>query len=97
MKITKQVKDIEVTVFEEKEVRKVWKNNKWYFAVVDIVSILSESSNPRRYWSDLKIKIKEEGYIELYENIVQLKLKSSDGKKYLTDTADLENILIIFY
>ncbi len=90
-KIKKAVKSAGITVFEEKEVRKVWKNNKWYFAVVDIVSILSESSNPRRYWSDLKIKIKEEGYIELYENIVQLKLKSLDGKKYLTDTADLEN------
>ncbi len=78
-------------IFEQKEVRKVWKKDRWFFAVIDIVEILSESNNPRRYWSDLKIKIKEEGYDELYENIVQLKLKAQDGKLRETDTADLEN------
>ncbi len=88
-------KNTNIILFEEKEIRKVWKKDRWYFSIIDIVAVLSESSNPRRYWSDLKIKIKNEGYSELYENIVQLKLESSDGKKYLTDTADLENMFRI--
>ncbi len=88
-------KNTNIILFKEKEIRKVWKKDRWYFSIIDIVAILSESNNPRRYWSDLKIKIKNEGYIELYENIVQLKLESSDGKKYLTDVADLENIFRI--
>jgi len=85
-----------LALFEEKEIRKTWKNNKWYFSIVDVVYALTDSSNPRRYWSDLKIKLIDEGYdIELYEIIVQLKLKSSDGKKYNTDCADTEGILRI--
>ena len=69
---------------------------KWYFSVIDIISILTESKNPRRYWSDLKIKLSdEEGFSQLYEKIVQLKLTSSDGKKYNTDCADVETLLRI--
>ena len=75
-------------VFEEKEVRRTWHNNRWFFSVVDIVSILSESFNPRRYWSDLKRKLISEGYKELYDKIVQLKLPSADGKLYETDSLD---------
>jgi len=63
--------------------------------VIDVVAILSESSNSRRYWSDLKKKLTEDGYSQLYEKIVQLKLTSSDGKKYETDVADVEGILRI--
>jgi len=84
-----------ITIFEQQEVRKKWHNEKWYFSIIDVALILSGSNNPRRYWSDLKKKLKDEGYIELYENIVQLKLESSDGKNYLTDTADLEGIFRI--
>lgn len=85
-----------LALFEEKEIRKVWKDNKWYFSIIDILSVLTTSSNPRRYWSDLKIKLKNEGYdIELYEKIVQLKITSSDGKKYLTDCSDTSGILRI--
>jgi DNA-damage-inducible protein D len=85
-----------LALFEEKQIRKIWKDNKWYFSVIDIVSALTNSSNSRRYWSDLKIKLKNEGYdIELYEIIVQLKLESSDGKKYVTDCSDTEGILRI--
>jgi DNA-damage-inducible protein D len=60
-----------------------------------VVGILSESPNPRRYWSDLKRKLVSEGYSELYENIVQLKMESSDGKKYETDASHLNGIFRI--
>lgn len=82
-----------IAVFEGKKIRRHWdeKKEKWYFSVVDIVQVLTGSSIPRRYWSDLKNKLTQEGS-ELYEKIVQLKLESSDGKKYLTDTADIETL-----
>ncbi len=88
----------EIKLYENKGIRSVWDEEKeeWYFSVVDVVGVLSESKNARRYWSDLKRKIKdEEGGIQLYENIVQLKLESADGKKYLTDVADLQGIFRI--
>ena len=75
----------EIKLFEGNKIRSVWDNEKeeWYFSVVDIVGALTESKNPRRYWSDLKRKMKdEEGAIQLYEKIVQLKLESSDEKMY---------------
>lgn len=85
-----------LALFEEKQIRKTWKESKWYFSVVDVIYALTDSSNPRRYWSDLKIKLKNEEYdIELYELIVQLKLQSTNGKKYLTDCSDTEGILRI--
>ncbi len=88
--------DNKLALFEEKEIRKIWKENNWYFSVVDVIFALTDSKNARRYWSDLKTKLKNEGYdIELYEIIVQLKLESSDGKKYNTDCADTEGILRI--
>jgi len=80
-----------VRLFQDKKVRVLWddEKEKWYFSIVDAVEVLTESSVPRRYWSDLKIKLKEEGF-ELYDKIVQLRLPSSDGKKYETDCADTE-------
>ncbi len=87
-----------IKLFEQKQVRSLWneKEGKWYFSVVDVVAVLTESSNPRRYWSDLKIQLVEkEGFSQLYEKIVQLKLASSDGKKYETDCATTEGILRI--
>ena len=66
------------------------------FSVIDVVTILTESTNPRRYWSDLKIQLAEkEGYFELYENIVQLKLVAPDGKDRLTDCATTAGLLRI--
>ena len=84
-----------IAIFEDKEVRRTWHDEQWYFSVVDIVAILSESPNPRRYWSDLKRKLISEGYSELYEKIVQLKLPSLDGKLYETDSASLSGIFRI--
>ncbi|MFA9488735.1 MULTISPECIES: BRO family protein [unclassified Mannheimia] len=88
----------EIKLFENSQIRSVWDNEKeeWFFSVVDVVQVLAESSNPRRYWSDLKRKIKdEEGGIELYEKIVQLKFQASDGKMYKTDATDLQGIFRI--
>ena len=85
-----------LALFEEKEIRRTYQEGKWYFSVVDVVFALTGSKNPRRYWSDLKIKLSAEGYdIQLYDFIVQLKLESTDGKKYKTDCADTEGILRI--
>ncbi|MCR4663523.1 MAG: hypothetical protein K5622_06535 [Endomicrobiaceae bacterium] len=88
----------EIKLFEHKKIRSLYdeEKEKWYFSVIDIIDVLTGSSNSRRYWSDLKNKLsKEEGFIQLYEKIVQLKMESSDGKKYSTDCADTETILRI--
>jgi len=81
-----------LVVFQDKKIRRIQQNGEWFFSVVDVIEVLTDSSNPRRYWSDLKIKIKEEGF-ELYEKIVQLKLVSSDGKRYETDCANTATLL----
>lgn len=87
----------QIKLFQSKQIRSFWdeKTEKWYFAVVDVVEVLTESTNPRRYWSDLKRKLTEEGASQLYEKIVQLKMLSSDGKRYKTDCADAETMLRI--
>lgn len=85
----------EIKLFEGNQIRSLWDSEKeeWYFSVVDVVGVLTDSKNPRRYWSDLKRKMKdEEGADQLYEKIVQLKMESSDGKKYNTDAADIQGI-----
>lgn len=74
-----------IVVFQETEIRRVWHKDEWWFSVIDVIEVLSESQNPRRYWSDLKIKVKKEGAAQLYEKIVQLKLEAADGKLYNTD------------
>lgn len=80
--------------FEERQVRRTVdpKTGEVLFSVVDIVGILTDSQNPRRYWSDLKKRLKKEGS-QLYEKIVQLKLTSQDGKGYRTDVASMETVL----
>ena len=90
-------KETSIKLFESKKIRVHWDNEseKWYFSVIDIIDTLTESNNPRRYWSDLKRKLSKEGFNQLYEIIVQLKLKASDGKKYTTDCADTEGLLRI--
>jgi hypothetical protein len=86
-----------IKLFESKQIRSEWNEaeQKWYFAIIDVVEILTESNNPRRYWSDLKRKLNKEGFSQLYEIIVQLKMTSSDGKKYVTDCADAKGLLRI--
>ena len=85
-------------LFEGKKIRHIYNEEKetYYFSVIDTIDILTGSSNPRRYWSDLKIKLTDdEGFSQLYEKIVQLKLEASDGKKYKTDCTDVETLLRI--
>lgn len=86
-----------IQLFENQIIRTVWdeEREEWFFSVVDACAVLTGSDNPRRYWSDLKRKMKAEGAVQLYENIVQLKMKSSDGKSYKTDAADTEQLLRI--
>jgi len=86
--------DTIANLFEGNEIRSIWDSEKedYYFSVVDVISALTGSNIPKRYWTDLKKKLIEEGS-QLYENIVQLKMKSQkDGKNYLTDTLDTEGI-----
>lgn len=80
-------------IFEDKKIRRSWHNEEWYFSIVDIVAVLTDSSIPKRYWTDLKRNLVEaEGSFQLYEKIVQLKLPASDGKNYQTDCANTETI-----
>ncbi|MCF2446342.1 Bro-N domain-containing protein [Dyadobacter sp. CY345] len=85
-----------IKLFEEKKVRSHWSVEKevWYFSVIDVIQILTDSSIPKRYWSDLKKKLSMEGS-EAYEKIVRLKMLADDGKKRETDTADTETLLRI--
>ena len=86
-----------IQLFEDRKIRTAWdeEQEEWYFSVVDVIRVLTGSENPRRYWSDLKRKLKAEGAVELYEKIVQLKMTAPDGKKRLTDVADTEQLLRI--
>ena len=85
-----------IRLFEKNHVRSAWdeEREEWLFSVVDVVAVLTGTDNPRRYWSDLKRKMKVEGS-QLYEKIVQLKMLSADGKRYLTDVANAEQLLRI--
>lgn len=82
-----------IQLFEEKKVRTIWnqEGEKWYFSIVDTVSVLTESPNPRKYWSVLKTRLKKEGS-QLTTNCSQLKMQSADGKYYKTDVADTEQL-----
>ena len=83
----------EIQLFDGKQVRYVWdeKQEKYFFSVVDVIRVLTDSENPRKYWSVLKTRLKQEGS-ELATNCNQLKLPASDGKNYLTDVADTEQV-----
>jgi hypothetical protein len=83
----------EIKLFEQRVVRSIWdaEQEKWFMSIVDVVSVLTESPNPRKYWSVLKSRLKVEGS-QLATNCSQLKMKASDGKFYLTDVADSEQL-----
>ena len=87
-------------LFEGKEIRSIWNSEEeeYYFSVVDVIEVLTNSSNPRNYWNMLKIRLKNEEGSELYTNCVQLKMKSlKDGKMYKTTFYNLDVILIVGY
>ncbi|MBC1925557.1 BRO-N domain-containing protein [Listeria innocua] len=83
-----------IKLFEEAQVRTIWdeENEKWWLSIIDVVAILTESENPRKYWSVLKTRLKKEGS-QLATNCSQLKMPAADGKNYKTDVADTEQIL----
>lgn len=83
----------DIKIFEEKKVRTLWdaEQEKWYLSIVDVIAVLTDSPNPRKYWSVLKTRLKAEGS-QLATNCSQLKMQSADGKYYLTDVADTEQL-----
>lgn len=84
-----------IVVFQEKQIRRVWHKEEWWFSVIDIIEVLTGSERSRKYWNDLKKKLLEEGYIQLSEKIGQLKLEAQDGKYYNTDCANTESMFRI--
>jgi len=86
------MENTQISIFNGFRVRKVLHNGEWWFSVIDVVEVLTGSSIPKRYWSDLKKKLIKEGS-QLYDKIVQLKFEAADGKKYATDCLSTENLL----
>ena len=86
-------KETDIKIFEDKKVRTLWdaEEEKWYLSIVDVIAVLTDSPNPRKYWSVLKTRLKAEGS-QLATNCSQLKMQSADGKFYLTDVADTEQL-----
>ena len=84
----------ELVVFEGNRIRRVWHNEQWFFLVVDVIQAITDSGRPRKYWSDLKKKLTDEGF-ELSDKIGQLKVASTDGKNYETDCANTESMFRI--
>ena len=86
-------KQNEIKIFEDRKVRTLWdaEQEKWYFSIIDVIEILTGSPRPRKYWNALKTKLKTEGS-QLSQNMGQLKMLSADGKYYLTDVADTEQL-----
>jgi len=89
-------KETSIKIFEAKQIRSIWNEaeEKWYFSVIDVIGILTESPRPRKYWSALKTKLQSEGS-ELSHNLGQLKMQAEDGKLRETDVADTEQLLRI--
>jgi hypothetical protein len=86
-------KETAIKLFEQKQIRSLWNEDdeKWYFSIVDVIGVLSDSENPNNYWKVLKNRLKKEGS-QLVTNCNQLKMQSSDGKFYKTDVADTEQL-----
>ncbi len=87
-------KENSIVLFNQKQVRRFWDEDQelWYFSVIDVIEILTDSNRPRKYWNDLKKRLFKEGS-EVSDEIGQLKMTASDGKQRLTDVIDTENLL----
>ena len=87
-------KENAIKLFQDQRIRVLWndEDEKWYFSIVDVIGVLTNSPNPRKYWSVLKTQLKKEGS-QLTTNCSQLKMKAADGKFYKTDVADTEQLL----
>ena len=87
-----------IAIFKGKQIRKIIHQGEWYFSIIDIVAVLTESPNPRRYWSNLKIQLSEnKAFVQLYSKTVQLKLMAPDGKMRETDTAIQPNPEVLHF
>jgi len=84
-----------IAIFRQKEIRKVVYKNEWWFSVVDVVGALTDSNKPRVYWNAMKTRVKQHDGFELSTICRQLKLKSNDGKYYLTDCSNTEGVFRI--
>jgi hypothetical protein len=86
-------KETSIKLFETVKVRSLWNDDeeKWYFSIIDVITVLTDSPNPRKYWSVLKTRLKKDGS-QLATNCSQLKMQSADGKFYKTDVADTEQL-----
>ncbi len=89
----KEIITTKIAVFRKKEIRKIIYKNEWWFSVIDVIEALTGTERPRKYWNDLKKKLEKEGYFEVSENIGQLKIMATDGKKRETDCANTETLL----
>ena len=87
--------NIKIVLFKGNKIRRIIYNNEWWFSIIDIIEVLTETERPRKYWSDLKQKLIKEGYIEVSDNIGQLKMEAPDGKMRETDCANTETIFRI--
>ncbi|MFH1305493.1 MAG: Bro-N domain-containing protein [Candidatus Omnitrophota bacterium] len=88
-------KDVKFAIFKGKSIRRMLRNNEWWFSVVDVIEALTDSANPRDYWYKMKLREKDESGVQLSTICRQLKLESADGKKYETDCANTEDIFRI--
>ncbi len=84
--------ETKIAVFKGERIRKTIHKSEWWFSVIDVIEVLTGTRRPRKYWNDLKRKIRKEGYNELSDKIGQLKLVSSDGKFYVTDCVNTETM-----
>ncbi len=93
--MSEEQNNIDLSIFEQKQLRRIWHKGEWYYSITDVMTVLTESTNPRLYWVALKNRAKSEGWDETLAQIEQLKLKSPDGRFRLTDTANRETLLRI--
>jgi DNA-damage-inducible protein D len=89
------VEQNKIVVFESKKIRRIWHEEEWYFSVVDVVEALTDSLNSRDYWFKMKLRVQSEDGVQLSTFCRQLKLKSSDKKKYATDCANTKGMFRI--
>jgi DNA-damage-inducible protein D len=91
----KEENNLGLSIFEQKQLRRVWYKGEWYYSIIDVIAVLTDSTDPRKYWVALKARAKTEGFDETLAQIEHLKLKSIDGRLRVTDTANRQALLRI--
>jgi len=84
-----------LSIFEQRHLRRVWHKGEWYYSIIDVIAVLTDSTEPRKYWVALKARAKTEGFDETLAQIESLKLKSPDSRFRVTDTANRQTLLRI--